>query len=111
MAERRRDEAKVFTAILDGAVDNVGASDVVPSDVAAVTLDFSDVGLNDILDFRARHRSEFRAYVVALQALVAGPPTRHSTDRTTSLAAQADRLRELQERRWPMHQRRSSVTA
>ena len=46
----RRDEAKVFTALLEDALENVGAADVVTSDVSAVTLDLSRVGLDDILD-------------------------------------------------------------
>jgi hypothetical protein len=97
----RRDEAKVFTAILDDAVENVGASDVVMSHLSAVTLDFSEVELDDILDFRARHRSEFRAYVVALQTLVASARTsRDSADRRAFLVDEANRLRELQRRRW-----------
>ena len=97
----RRDEAKVFTAILDDAVENVGASDVVVSDLSAVTLNLSEIGLDDILDFRARHRSEFRAYVLALQALLAsGPTSRDLADRRAALADEAHRLRELQLRRW-----------
>lgn len=98
----RRDEAKVFTAILEDAVENVGASDIVMSDLSAVTLDLSHVGLDDLLDFRARHRSEFRAYVLALQALIASAPTsRDVADRTAVLVDEAHRLRELQLRHWP----------
>ena len=97
----RRDEARVFTAILDAAVENVGASDVVMSDLSAVTLDLSEVGLDDILDFRARHRREFRAYVLALQALLASAPTSGGVaDRRAALVDEAHRLRELQRRRW-----------
>ena len=97
----RRDEARVFTAILDAAVENVGASDVVMSDLSAVTVDLSKVGLDDILDFRARHRSEFRAYVLALQALLASAPSsRDLVDRRAALVDEAHRLRELQLRRW-----------
>jgi len=97
----RRDEARVFTAILEDAVENVGASDVVTSDVSAVSLDLSGIGLDDILDFRARHRSEFRAYGLALQALMAWPPTsRELVDRRAALADEAHRLRELQRTRW-----------
>jgi len=97
----RRDEARVFAAVLEDAVDNVGAADVVTSDFSAVSFNLSGVGLDDILDFRARHRREFRAYVVALQALLARPPaSRHSVDRRAALADEADRLRELQLRRW-----------
>ena len=97
----RRDEAKVFTAILDATVENVGASDVVMSDLSAVTLDLSEVGLDDILDFRARHRSEFRNYLLALQALLAsGPSSRDLVDRRAALVDEAHRLRELQRRRW-----------
>lgn len=97
----RRDEARVFSAIVDGAVENVGASDVVMSDLPAVTLNFRQVGLDDILDFRTRHRSEFRAYVLALQALLAPAP--NSPDLATRRAAlvnEAHRLLELQLRRW-----------
>ena len=65
----RRDEARVFRAILDGAIENVSASDVVMSDLSAVTVNLCDVGLDDILEFRSRHRNELRAYVLALQAL------------------------------------------
>ena len=97
----RRDEARVFTAILHDAVENVGASDVVMSDLSAVTLNLSRVGLDDILDFRARHRSELRAYVQALQALLlAAPGSRKVADRGAALIREADRLRELQRRRW-----------
>ena len=97
----RRDEARVFSAILDDAVENVGARDVVMSDLSAVTLDFRPVGLDDILDFRARHRSEFRAYVLGLQALLASAASsRHLADRRAALADEAHRLRELQRRRW-----------
>jgi hypothetical protein len=96
----RRDEARVFSAILDDAVENVGASDVVMSDLSAVTLDFCQVGLDDILDFRARHRSEFRAYLLALQALLASPSSRDLADRRAALVDEAHRLRELQRRRW-----------
>lgn len=97
----RRDEARVFSAIFDDAVESVGASDVVMSDLPAVTLNFCQVGLDDILDFRARHRSEFRAYVLALQALLASassPPD--LADRRAALVDEAHRLRELQLRRW-----------
>ena len=97
----RRDEARVFSAIIDGAVENVGAADVVMSDLPAVTLNFRQVGLDDILDFRARHRSEFRAYVLALQALLAPAP--NSPDlapRRAALVDEAHRLLELQLRRW-----------
>jgi hypothetical protein len=97
----RRDEARVFSAILDNAVENVGASDVVMSDLSAVTLNFCQVGLDDILDFRSRHRSEFRAYVLALQALLASAPSsRDLADRRAALADEAHRLRELQRQRW-----------
>ena len=98
----RRDEAKVFTALLEDAVENVGAADVVTSDVSAVTLDLSRVGLDDILDFRTRHRSEFRAHLLALRALSASAPTAANlADRRAALVDDANRLRELQLRRWP----------
>lgn len=98
----RRDEAKVFTAILDDAVENVGAADVATSDMSAVTFDLSRVGLDDLLDFRARHRSEFRAHLLALRALVApGPSAGDLADRRAVLVDEAHRLRELQRRRWP----------
>jgi len=97
----RRDEARVFTAILEDTVENVGVSDIVTSDVSAVSLDLSGVTLDDILDFRAKHRSGFRAHVLALQALLALPPTaRDLVDRRAALADEAHRLRELQRRRW-----------
>lgn len=96
----RRDEAKVFSAILDDAVENVGASDVVLSDLSAVTLDFCHVGLNDILDFRTRYRSDFRAYVAGLQTLATTPNLRNPADRRAALVEQAHRLVELQRRRW-----------
>lgn len=97
----RRDEAKVFTAILEDAVENVGDADVVISDFSTVTLDLCRVGLDDILDFRARHRSEFRAHVLALQALLASPTSGDVADRMAALADEAHRLREVQRRRWP----------
>lgn len=97
----RRDEARVFSAILDAAVENVGAADVVMSDLSAVTLNLCQAGLDDILDFRVRHRNEFRAYVLALQALLASSrSSRHVADRRAALADEAQRLRELQLRRW-----------
>ncbi len=97
----RRDEARVFSAILEDAVENVGASNVVMSELSAVTLDFCQVGLDDILDFRARHRSEFRAYVLGLQALLApAPGSRDLADRRAALVDEAHRLRELQQKRW-----------
>ena len=97
----RRDEARVFSAIVDGAVENVGASDVVMSDLPAVTLNFRQVGLDDILDFRTRHRSEFRAYVLALQALLApAPNSPELATRRAALVDEAHRLLELQLRRW-----------
>jgi hypothetical protein len=97
----RRDEARVFTAILDGAIENVSASDVVTSDLSAVTVDLSSVGLDDILDFRARHRSELRAYVLALRAFVGtAPASRPLADRRAALVEEANRLRELQRRHW-----------
>jgi len=97
----RRDEARVFSAILDDAVENVGASHVVMSDLSAVTINFCQVGLDDILDFRARHRSEFRAYVLALQALLASAPSSRDLDnRRAGLVDEAHRLLELQLRRW-----------
>jgi hypothetical protein len=97
----RRDEARVFTAILHGAIENVSASDVVMSDPSAVTLDLSGVGLDEILDFRNRHRNELRAYVLALRSLVAAAPkSRPSVDRRAALVDEANRLRELQRRRW-----------
>ena len=97
----RRDEARVFSAILDDAVENVGASDVVLSDISAVTLNFCHVGVNAILEFRERHRSEFRAYVLSLQGLLASAS--NSGDLATRKAAvvdEAHRLLELQRRRW-----------
>ena len=98
----RRDEAKVFTAILEDAVENVGAADVVMSDLAAVTVDLAHVGLDDILDFCARHRSEFRAYVLGLRAVLASAPTSGDLAvRRAALVDEAHRLRELQRRRWP----------
>jgi hypothetical protein len=98
----RRNEAKVFTAILDDAIENVNASDVVVSDLPAVTPDLSHVGLDDVLDFRARHRNELRAYLVALHALVGLPPASPNVaDRRAALVDQAGRLHELQRRRWP----------
>ena len=97
----RRDEARVFTAILHDAIENVSASDVVMSDLPAVTLNFCQVGLDDILDFRSRHRSEFRAYILALQALLtSAPSSRHFAERRAALVDEAHRLRELQLRRW-----------
>ena len=98
----RRDEAKVFRAILEDAVENVGAADIVMSDLPAVVLNLARVGLDDIVDFRARHRSEFRAHVLALQALVASNPTAGDfADRKAVLVDEAHRLVELQRRRWP----------
>lgn len=98
----RRDEARVFTAILDGAVEGVSASDVVMSGLSAVALDLSRVGLDDILDFRSRHGSELRSHVLALYALLALAPTSPDVgDRKAALADEANRLRELQRRRWP----------
>ena len=97
----RRDEARVFTAILDDTIENVSASDVVMSDLSPVTVNLTGVGLDDILDFRARHRSELRAYVLALQALVTSGPTGPDLpDRRAALAETAKRLLELQGRRW-----------
>lgn len=96
----RRDEARVFTAILQDAVENVGASDVVATDLPAVSLNLAEAGLDDILDFRARYRSEFRAYVLALQGLLAPPTSRDLVDRKAALADEAHRLQELQRRRW-----------
>lgn len=97
----RRDEARVFTAILHDTIENIGASDVAMSDLSAVTLDLSGVGLEDILDFRDRHRKELRAYVLGLRALLASAPTSQAfADRRAALVGQADRLRELQSRRW-----------
>lgn len=98
----RRDEARVFTAILHDAIENVSASDVVMSDLSAVTLDLSGVGLDDILDFRARHRNALRAYVLGLHALLASAPESGDlADRRAALVDEANRLRELQRRRWP----------
>ena len=99
----RRDEARVFSAILGGAVQNVGASDVVTSDLSAVTLNLVQVPLEDILDFRVRHRNEFRAYVQALRSLLASATSRQSADRGAALADEAHRLCELQRRRWTNH--------
>lgn len=97
----RRDEAKVFSAILDGAVESVGASDVVLSDLSPVTVDFCQIGLDDLLDFRSRHRSEFRSYLVALHVLLASAPgSGNSPDRIAALRVEAHRLLELQRRRW-----------
>ena len=96
----RRDEAKVFTAILEDAVENVGAVDVVMSDLSPVTVDLTHVGLDDILDFRSRHRSELRAHVLALRALLASAPN-DVADRRAALVDEAHRLREVQRRRWP----------
>ena len=97
----RRDEGRVFTAILHDAIENVSASDVVTSDVSPVTLDLCDAGLDDILDFRALHRIELRAYLQTLQALLASAPTSPDfPDRGAALVEKAGRLRELQRRRW-----------
>ena len=98
----RRDEARVFSAIINDAVANGGVSGVLTSDLSAVTVDFGQVGLEDILDFRTRHRSEFRAYISALQALLASAPdSRAFADRKAALVDEAQRLLELQRRRWP----------
>lgn len=98
----RRDEARVFSAILEDAVENVRGSDVVMSDLSPVALDFCRVALDDILEFRAAHRREFRDYALALQGLPASAPTAgHLADRRAALADEADRLRQLQSRRWP----------
>ena len=98
----RRDEARVFTAIIEDAVENVGAADVVTSDLPPVILNVSHVGLDDILDFRARHRREFHAYVLALKGLLASAPTSGDlAHRKAALVDEAHRLRELQLRRWP----------
>ena len=71
------------------------------SDLSAVTLNLCQVGLDDILDFRARHRSEFRAHILALQAFLASAPNSPDlADRRAILADEAHRLRELQRRRW-----------
>lgn len=99
----RRDEARVFSAILDSAVQNVGASNVFMSDLSAVTLDLCQVPLADILDFRVRHRNEFWAYVLALRSHLASPPSHQSAGRGAALADEAHRLRELQRRRWTNH--------
>lgn len=97
----RRDEARVFSAILDDAIEDVGAADVVVSELPAVTLNLGQVGLDDILDFRSRHHGEFRAYALALQGLVAmAPSSQHVADRRAALVDEAHRLRELQRRRW-----------
>lgn len=97
----RRDEARVFTAILEDAVENVGTSHIVTSELSAVSCDLAQVEPDDLLDFRARHQGEFRAYVLALQALVAqAPPSRDLVARKAALADEAERLRELQLRRW-----------
>lgn len=98
----RRDEAKVFTAVLEGAVEGVRAADVVRSDLSPVTVDLVPVGLDDLLDFRARYRSEFRAHALALHALLA--PAVKPGDSILGKAALVDearRLGELQRRRWP----------
>jgi hypothetical protein len=98
----RRDEAKVFTAVIEDAVEGVRAADVVVSDLSPVTVDLVPVGLDDLLDFRARHRSELRAHALALQALLA--PAAKPGDvvaRRAALVDQARRLGELQRRRWP----------
>jgi hypothetical protein len=106
----RRDEGRVFSAILDDAVENVGASDVVMSDLSAVSLNFCEVGLEDILDFRARHRSEFHAFVLALQGLPAlAPGSRDLANRRAALVDEAHRLRELQLRRWSTLERALSL--
>jgi len=98
----RRDEARVFTAIFQDAVENAGASDIVMSDLSAVTLDLSRVGLDEILAFRARHRAAFRGYLLDLQALlVPAPKPQDVADRKAALVQEAHRLRELQLRRWP----------
>jgi hypothetical protein len=97
----RRDEATVFSAIVDGAVENVGAADLVMSELSPVSVDFCQGGLDDILDFRARHRSEFRAYVLALQALLTrAPSSPELAERKAALVTEAQRLLELQRRRW-----------
>lgn len=98
----RRDEARVFTAILEGAVENVSASDVVMSGLSAAALDLSRVGLDDILDFRSHHRIELRAYLLAVRALLAPAPTSpDASDRKAALGDEANRLCGLQRRRWP----------
>ena len=105
----RRDEARVFSAILDEAVEHVGASDVVLSDLSAVTLDFCHVGLDDILEFRERHRSEFRAHVAALQALASTPNPPDPATRMAALVDEAHRLLELQRSRWTKLERTVSL--
>jgi hypothetical protein len=106
----RRNEARVFTAILDDAVENVGASDVVMSDLPAVTLDFSHVGLDDVLDFRSRHRNECDAFVTGLLALLASAPKSNElADRMAALVEKAHRLVEEQRRRWSSIEGRVSL--
>lgn len=98
----RRDEPKVFTAIIEDAVENVRAADVVASDLSPLAVDLVRVGLSDLLDFRARHRGEFRAHALALQALLApAPRSGDVAGRKAALVKEAERLRELQRRRWP----------
>jgi hypothetical protein len=98
----RRDEARVFTAIVDDTIENVSAADVVMSELSAVTLDLSGIGVSDILDFRDRHRNELRSYLLGLHDLRASAPMSQAfADRKAALVDQANRLRELQSRRWP----------
>lgn len=96
----RRDEAKVFTAIIEDAVENVRAADVVASELSPVTVDLVRVGLNDLMDFSTLYRSQFRAHLLALRALVAPGPADVAA-RKAALVDEAQRLRDLQRRRWP----------
>ncbi len=71
------------------------------SDLSAVTLDFRQVGLDEILDFCARHRSEFRSHLLSLKALLTpAPNSRPVAERRAALLDEAHRLLELQRRRW-----------
>jgi hypothetical protein len=83
------------------------AGHVVALDLETVSVDLSRVPLDEVLEFRAQHGSEFRAYARNLRSFVAelaslpiGERDARICDRQEELADAAHELRRTARRRW-----------
>jgi hypothetical protein len=96
------DRPRIQAALGDviGAVSTAGPADVVEVDLEFVAPDLSAVPMDELLDFRERHASEYRAYARGLREVVrdlraADPGERESilTDRREALKDAAQDLK------------------
>ena len=83
------------------------AGQVVASDLEQVSLDLAPVALDEVLDFRRQHGSQYRAYARDLRAFVRDSAAMTEQDREQAfldrreaLADMADELRRLARASW-----------